>query len=350
VSRALILAAALALVVAAVVSAAGPRPWDGTNPFNCELQQAGFEPTGPHPEADPYCVEFDKRHQNVSQLGIVEFFSKEPARVGAAGDKCFYFQADHWRSAVVQDDATTTTYEWDGRYFFDKAKGEGGAFVTNFKVNGRTEDPSRVPGMPPEYAQSMGPGTGGTYFQDDGEADASCVAKAKTEPVYATSSGGGGGGGAGGGLATSDRCSPPAVTSRALGPVRLGDPEGTVRAKLGPPAEIRRGFLRYCDDGAYLVGQRSDRSGDLGGDEAEPAVMIVARRGTFRFGPGTRAKPIRRLRKAGSVAGTRVWTAKRRPLLFGTRAGKVRWVAVYDRRALRSRRTVRELLRRALVG
>jgi hypothetical protein len=325
-----------------------PRPWDGTNPFNCELQQAGLEAVGPHPEADPYCVEFDKRHQNVSQLGIVEFFSKEPARVGAAGDKCFYFQADHWRSAIVQDDGTTKTYEWDGRYFFDKARGEGGAFVTNFSVNGRTEDPGKVPGMPPEYAQTMGPGTGGTYFRSDSDVDPNCVEKAKKEPVYATAPGGGGGTGAG--LATSDRCGTPAVTSRALGPVRLGDPERTVRAKLGPPAEIRRGFLRYCDDGAYLVGQRSDRSGDLGGDESDPTVMVVARRGTFRFGPGTPAKPIRRLRKAGSVAGTRVWTAKRRPLLFGTRAGKVRWVAVYDRRALRSRRAVRELLRRALVG
>jgi hypothetical protein len=264
--------------------------------------------------------------------------------VNAAGDKCFYYQHDHWRSAVVQDDGSTAIYEWDGRYFFDKAKGEGGAYVENFKVNGRTEDPSKVPGMPPEYAQSMGPGTGGTRFQNDGDVEARCLEKATNEPVYAAESAGR--------LqpATSDDCRAPDVTSRELGPVRLGDPEVAVRATLGRPSEIRRGFLRYCDDGAYLVGQRPDRSGDLGGDDGEPTVMIVARRGSFRFGPGTRAKPIRRLRKAGSVASTRVWHAKRRPLVFGTRAGRVRWVAVYDRTVIRKRRALRGMLRRALVG
>ncbi|HEX8085039.1 MAG TPA: hypothetical protein VF529_12180 [Solirubrobacteraceae bacterium] len=337
---------ALAFTLVLVATAFGePRPWDGTNPFKCELQQAGFEAEGPNPEADPYCVEFDKRRQNVTQLGIVEFFSKEPARVGVAADKCFYYQVDHWRSAVVQDDGTTAIYEWDGKYAYDRAKGEGGAYVENFKVNGRTQDPSAAPGMPPEYAQSMGPGTGGTWFEDEGEVEPRCVEKAKTQPVYAEQDGR-----TAELQTTSDACLAPDVTSRALGPVKLGDPEGTVRAKLGRPFEVRRGFLRYCENGAYLVGQRSDRSGDLGGDDAEPTVMIVARAGRFRYGPGTPAKPIRRLRKAGSVAATRVWHAKRRPLVFGTRAGRVRWVAVYDRRAIRSRRALRGMLRRALVG
>lgn len=341
---------ALLFTLLLVATAFGePRPWDGTNPFACELQWAGFEAEGPNPEADPYCVEFDKRRQNVTQLGIVEFFSKEPARVGAAAGKCFYFQADHWRSAVVQDDGTTAVYEWDGRYFYDRAKGEGGAYVENFEVNGRTGDPSQVPGMPPEYAQHMGPGTGGTYFaRDDGEVEQRCVEKAKGEAVYARSPSAGRNAPA---YATDDgACRAPAVTSRRLGPVRLGDAEATVRAKLGPPAEVRRGFLRYCADGAYLVGQRADRSGDLGSDDAEPTIMIVARRGTFRHGPGSRARPIRRLRTLGSVAGTRVWHARRRPLVYGTRMGKVRWVAVYDRRAIRRRAALRGMLRRALTG
>jgi hypothetical protein len=346
--RRLALAAVLVAVAAWPASAADVRPWDGTNPFRCELQQAGFEATGPDPAADPYCVEFDKRRQNVTQLGVVEFFSKEPARVAAAGDKCFYFQADHWRSAVVQDDGTTAIYEWDGRYFFDKAKGEGGAHVTNFKVNGRTEDPGKVPGMPPEYAQHMGPGTGGAVFRDGGEADPRCAERAGREPerIYASEAERSGRPA----VATSAECRAPAVTSRRLGPVRIGDPEVAVRAKLGSPAEIRRGFLRYCADGAYLVGQRTDRSGDLGADDAEPTVMIVARQGRFRFGPGTPARRIRHLRRGGSVAGTRVWLARRRPLSFGTRAGRVRWVAVHDPRVLPTRRALREMLRRALVG
>ena len=117
-------------------------------------------PTVPHPEADPYCVEFDKRRQNVTELGVVDFLSKEPARVAAASSKCFYFQSDHWRGSVVQADGSTKTYEWDGHYFFDKARAEGGVWVTNFNFNGQTFDPSQLPGMPPEYAQHFGPGHG----------------------------------------------------------------------------------------------------------------------------------------------------------------------------------------------
>jgi hypothetical protein len=340
------LVAVVAFLLLATSAFAEPRSWDGTNPFNCEVQRAGFEAEGPHPEADPYCVEFDKRRQNVSQLGIVEFFSKEPARVGAAGDKCFYYQVDHWRSAVVQDDGSTAIYEWDGRYAYDRAKGEGGAYVENFKVNGRTEDPGKVPGMPPEYAQHMGPGTGGAWFEEDGEVEPRCVEKARREEVYAMA----GSSANAPAYGTSGECRAPAVTSRRLGPVRLGDAEATVRAKLGPPAEVRRGFLRYCEAGSYLVGQRNDRSGDLGSDDGEPAIMIVARSGSFRFGPGARAKPIRRLRRVGSIAGTRVWHGRRRPLVYGTRAGRVRWVAVYDKRVIRRRRGLRGMLRRALVG
>src|SRR4029079_19037175 len=124
----------------------GPGGWDGSNPFVCTLQQVGTGTDFPLPGADPFCVEFDKRHQNVDQLGVVDFLSKEPARVAAASGKCFYFQSDHWRGSIVQDEGSTKTYEWDGHYFFDKARGEGGAWITNFSLNGQTQDPSRIPG------------------------------------------------------------------------------------------------------------------------------------------------------------------------------------------------------------
>ena len=125
-----------------------PTGWNGDNPFTCELQNVGFGTAYPHPEADPFCVEFDKRRQNVSELGVVDFLSQEPARVAAASPKCFYFQSDHWRGSLVQDDPSTKTYEWDGHYFFDKARGEGGVWVSNFNFNGRTFDPSSLPGVP----------------------------------------------------------------------------------------------------------------------------------------------------------------------------------------------------------
>jgi hypothetical protein len=121
-----------------------------------------------------------------------------------------------------------------------------------------------------------------------------------------------------------------------------------VRERLGRPDEVRRGFLRFCADGGYLVGQASDRSGDLGTDDAEPTVMILVRKGRFRLAPGTPARSVGKLRRAGRVAGFRV--RARGAKAYGTRRGKVRWVAVYDRRAIRTPAALRAMLRRALVG
>jgi hypothetical protein len=165
---------ALLMLALGAAPAGAVEAWDGTNPFRCTLQQAGFEATGPDPGADPYCVDFDKRRQNVTELGVVEFLSKEPARLAAAVDKCFYFQSDHWRGSIEQDDPRTRTYEWDGRYFFDKARGEGGAFVSNFSV---------TPLMPPF--------TGGLRHASGIPVEQRCVELAQREPcrIYAEASG-----------------------------------------------------------------------------------------------------------------------------------------------------------------
>lgn len=165
-----------------------PTGWDGTNPFNCELQDAAFTATGPQPDADPYCVRFDKTQQNVTEGGLIDFLMLEPGRISHATGKCFYYQADHWRSSVVQSDGRTEIWEWEGRYFFDRARGEGGVYVRNFQINGRTEDPRRVPGIPEEFSQHMGPGTGGFRTRNASEVDPACVARANDpsqEPVYA---------------------------------------------------------------------------------------------------------------------------------------------------------------------
>ena len=122
-----------------------------------------------------------RRHPD---LGVVEFLSKEPGRVGAASDKCFYFQSDHWRGSVVQDDGTTRTYEWDGHYFFDKARGEGGVWVTSFSFNGQTRDPNELPFMPPEYGRYFGPGTGGFITRNEVPADPRCAEKARARSPY----------------------------------------------------------------------------------------------------------------------------------------------------------------------
>ena len=322
--------------------------WDGTNPFNCVLQYAGFNGVGPNPEADPYCIEFDKRRQNVTQLGVVEFMSKEPERVAAASPKCFYFQSDHWRGSIVQDDASTKTYEWDGHYFFDKARGEGGVWVSNFNFNGRTEDPSRLPGMPQEYARHFGPGTGGFRNRGSVQADPRCAERAAREGhlIYR-------------GGSPAPRCSVaggPVTTSR-LGPVRIRDTESDVRRTLGPPPEIRRGFLRYCltTGGRYVVGLHEDRTGLFGQGTAEPAVMIVATNRAYQYrrvGPGTHVRAmkrrLRRSRFAFRYGGTRLYVARRgSAVLFGVRRRRVRFIAVRDRLTVKGKRGVAVLLRRA---
>ena len=279
-----IAAIVMPFAVPALADTTPPTAWDGTNPFNCELQWAGFGTAVPHPDADPYCVEFDKRHQNVTQLGIVDFLSKEPARVAAASDKCFYFQSDHWRAAIVQDDGSTKLYEWDGHYFFDKARGDGGAWVTNFNINGHTGDPSTIPGIPPEWAQDFGPGTGGVITHDDIPADPSCVAKAKAGGVYAEH-------------ATAAQPAPPlapcgdesgVVTSRSIGPLTLGMSEARARGRLGPPRASRRHTERWCRLAATFRAGRIVRivttSPTFALHSVHPGSRVRWRTGTHRIG------------------------------------------------------------------
>jgi hypothetical protein len=159
--RALLLLIAVTAAVPSSAAAQEPQGWDGTNPFVCTLQQTGTGTDFPQPEADPFCVEFDKTHQNVDQLGLVDFLSKEPARVAAAGDKCFYFQSDHWRGTVSESVPESETYAWDGHYYFNKATGAGGVYIENFRVGGQTGDPTAVPGFPEEWKPFFGPGRGG---------------------------------------------------------------------------------------------------------------------------------------------------------------------------------------------
>jgi hypothetical protein len=104
-----IAAVAVAAALPHSAGATGINGWDGKNPFACTLQQLGGGTDFPEPNADPFCVEYDKRHQNVTQLGVVDFLSKEPARVGIASPKCFYFQRDHWIGSVVQANQQTQT-------------------------------------------------------------------------------------------------------------------------------------------------------------------------------------------------------------------------------------------------
>ena len=113
----------------------------------------------------------------MTDLGIVEFLLLEPARVAAAVPKCFYHQTDHWTGWVVQ--GQQELWNWEGRYFFDKARGMGGVYVQNVRVGGLPFDPRLLPGFPPEYRAYFGPGGGGAYT-DTIVAEPNCAAMVDT--------------------------------------------------------------------------------------------------------------------------------------------------------------------------
>src|SRR4051794_19675288 len=229
-----LLCAALALagVLAAVPAhASGPAPWDGTNPFVCTLQQLGGGTDFPQPDADPFCVEYDKTHQNVTELGVVQFLSQEPARVAAASPKCFYFQRDHWTGSVVQGQPPET-YHWDGSYWFDKARGAGGVFVENFRIGGQSGDPSTLPGFPAEWKPYFSKGRGGVQAVGDVQADPRCATRANPN-------------GPGGGrqVNANGRCRVPGGRiERGIGGVRLGERRKRAYGDVGKPSRERRRY------------------------------------------------------------------------------------------------------------
>lgn len=176
--------AALALAATAPAQGAVVEPYEGENPFACDLQQAGTGTDVPDPGADPFCVEYDKTQQNVTELGVVAFAGGEPARVAAASDKCFYYQHDHWRGSVDQHVEQTETYHWDGGYYFDKARGVAGSYVEGFTVLNASGDPTGVPGFPSDLEPSFGYGRGGAQLQETIPVDPRCVAMAQAGGVY----------------------------------------------------------------------------------------------------------------------------------------------------------------------
>ena len=149
-------------------------------PFNCVEQDVGTGTAFPDPAADPFCVKFDKTNQNVTDFGIVEFTAQEPARVAAAGTKCFYFQHDEWTGSIVQG-SEPEVWHWVGNYFFDRAKGLGGVSVREFRVGGTPF--AATPFVPPEYAPYFDDkaGGGGVIVTQESEIDPSCIAKVDTE-------------------------------------------------------------------------------------------------------------------------------------------------------------------------
>jgi hypothetical protein len=346
----LVAAGAGELPSGSAASVSPPTPWDGVNPFNCVIQNAGTGTKVPDPGADPYCVSFDKTDQNITQLGIVTFLLNEPARTAAVVPKCFYFQEDHWRGSVIQSDGATELYEFEGHYLINRATGDGGAWITGFNVAGQTFDPTEIPGFPPADGQYFGPGTGGMITHDDIPVDPECAALAAKDPaaVYAQS-------------AQAPRCVAGGgrVDAHGLGPVALGAGEQLVRGELGAPAAVKRGFLYYCvaGGGSLLVGQPGDRSGTFGSAGNDPTVILattssgfalIGRRGRTVHAAG-RTRSLRAAfpdtRVLGRVGRMRLWRVSATVVAL-TAGGHVRYLAVYERRSVRSVRALTGYLSR----
>jgi hypothetical protein len=352
--RGILLGLAILLVSAAPAAGQGTAPFDGSNPFNCVLQFAGFGTTVPDPGADPFCIEFDKRRQNFTELGIAEFLAQEPARVALASDKCFYFQHDHWTSSVVQGNQQTETYNWDGSYFFDKARGTGGAYVENFTFNNQTQDPRSFPGFPEEYKPFFGPGRGGMQFAESGvEFEPRCVELAKTKSVYAMRTGGAASGGSVGCLTGQGSI------SRGVPGARLGASRARVLGALGQPTRRRRGFMRWCaaGDGELIAGfARARSSGARRSARSKKRLklrVVLSTAPVFDTGGVAAGDPAgdarRRLRgertlrkgRRGKVLAVRGRGATR---LVKIRARRVQWVGSAGRK-LKKRRLLRLLAR-----
>jgi hypothetical protein len=313
----------LAAPAAAAAQSSPFAPWDGTNPFNCTLQDVGTGTDYPDPEADPFCVKFDKTNQNVTDFGIVEFAAQEPSRIAAASPKCFYFQHDEWTGSVMQGQQPEL-WHWDGRYFFDKAKGIGGVSVRAFRIGGTPQD--ATPFVPPSYRPYFDEtGGGGVISTLESGPDPSCVAKADSEEeqtaVYSNQPDFG-------------DCVPPRgkVRARKVGAARLGASRETVRAKVGEPKRSARNVDRWCviGGGRLRVSYADDRAASV-----RTTTPGHAARGA---GPGDRAARARReadlRRRARWDRGrNHVYEAPRRHgrlLLFGIRDRRVRWLALIE--------------------
>ena len=312
-----------------------PEPYDGSNPFACLLQQAGTGTEVPFPEADPFCIEFDKTHQNVAEGGLVQFLSLEPARVAAASPKCFYFQRDHWTGSIVEGQQPET-YHWDGSYYFDKARGAGGVYVENFRLAGVAMDPTVLPGFPQEYKQYFEGGKGGYQATGSVQADPACAGKPSPgnppPPPGST------------GSPSADCRVPGGRIRRGIGGVNLG----MKRTRLPKPRRVKGRYVVICLDGGGKIVAR------LAGHARRVRLVLTDSRpfDTRRIRVGTKVKAARKRmrgeKRLGKVRGARVWRSRerRRSLYIGVAKRRVVWIAVSGRKL--SRRGARRYLRGAV--
>jgi hypothetical protein len=298
-------------------------PWDGQNPFRCQLQSVGTGTDFPDPSADPFCVEFDKTNQNLTDFGLADFLLQEPARTAAAVTKCFYYQRDHWTGSIVQGHSPEL-WHWDGNYFFDRARGVGGVSVRNFRIGGVKMD--ATPFVPAAYRPYFDPnGGGGVVITLETDPDPICGALVDTPEeaarVYAS-------------YPAIEPCVEPGgpIRGRRVGRARLGMRREALLRRLGPPGLAAHEIDSWCliGKGELRVAYRHHRAAAILTSGPGQALDGVAR--------GDRAWRVeRRLDDAlrERVGGTLILIVRGGAAptrLVGIRGRRVRWVGILRRR------------------
>lgn len=138
------------------------------------------------------------------------------------------------------------------------------------------------------------------------------------------------------------------VSRRGVGPVAFGRTRAQLVRRAGPPLRRNEARMRWCVAGGGSVVASFSRRG-----RAKLVATTAARHRTAgrRIGRGSRLRRLRRahpelVRSRRGVLRTR---GERVRLVFGVRRGRVRYVAVTNRRTLMSQRLLRVALRRAAV-
>ena len=98
----------------------------------------------------------------MTDFGLVEFLLLEPAARRGRGAEVL-LPPDRPLDRLGRAGRGPELWNWEGRYFFDKARGMGGVYVQDFRIGGVPADPRTLPGFPPEYQAYFGPGGGGAY-------------------------------------------------------------------------------------------------------------------------------------------------------------------------------------------
>jgi hypothetical protein len=159
----------------------------------------------------------------------------------------------------------------------------------------------------------------------------------------------GAGGGQAGVLAASEahRClsGRARVGSRGIGRIRIGQQRARVIRRAGPPTSQRGLSAAWCVRGGGAVRAAFSRRGDL---RLVATTARSHRSRSVRSGVSTRF--MRRVYRGAARAGRGLFfTHRSSRIVFGTSRGRVRFVAVVDRRLVKNRRLLSLYLRRAGV-